>query len=388
MSIRRRDTKKGVRYDVRLRGPDGREASRTFRTERDARLFEAEQRTTMQRGGWIDPRSASTPFADVAAEWLDSNPSKRPSTLARDDVTLRIHLLPPLGNRPIGQVTPAEVQALVKHWVGERKPSSVARDYRTLAAIFNYAVEHEFIARSPCRKVKLPSDSRRHVHVVDADELARLDKAMGAYGPMAYLAAVLGLRWGEVAGLRLGRVDLDDRVLVVAEQVTRGEGGRIFLGAPKSDAGRRTLAMPPALADLLEAHVKEHELVSDAALLFTAPDGGPLHYGNWYHRVWEPAIMSTGLDGLTFHDLRRANATGLVAAGVDVKTAQTRLGHSSSRLTLELYAQSVARLDREAAEVLGAAFMPDFDDMDHKSANRARPPVAGEGPGVRGAETE
>lgn len=262
MSIRRRDTRKGPRYDVRLRGPDGREVSRTFRTDREARLFEAEQRTTLNRGGWIDPRSASTPFGEVAAEWMVSNPSKRPSTLARDDVTLRLHLLPPLARRPIGQITPAEVQALVKRWVGERKPSSIARDYRTLAAIFNYAVEQEYLARSPCRTVRLPKDSKRQVHVVDADELARLAKAMGEYGPMAYLAAVLGLRWGEVAGLRVERIDLDDRVLVVAEQVTRGKGGRIYLGAPKSDAGRRAVAMPAALVEMLGAHIEEHGLAS------------------------------------------------------------------------------------------------------------------------------
>lgn len=359
MSIRRRDTKRGTRYDVRLRGPDGREVSRTFRTERDARLFEAEERSSMQRGGWIDPRSAATPFADVALEWLSSNPSKRPSTLARDDVTLRLHLLPPLGARPIGQITPAEVQALVKRWLSERKPSSVARDYRTLAAILHYAVERDLIVRSPCRSIKLPRGTRRAVHVIDADELARLAKAMGDYELMAYVAAVLGLRWGEVAGLRVGRLDVANRALVVAEQVTRGRGGQIFLGEPKSDAGRRVLAMPAALADMLDARLEEHGVVEAAAFVFAAQDGGPLHYANWYHRVWEPAVVSAGLEGLTFHDLRKANATGLVAAGVDLKTAQTRLGHSSSRLTLELYAQSVATLDRDAAEALGEAFMPD-----------------------------
>jgi hypothetical protein len=95
------------------------------------------------------------------------------STLARHDVTLRLHLLPPLAKRPIGQITPAEVLALVKRWVGERKPSSVARDYRTLAAIFNYAVEQEFIARSPCRKVKLPPD--RHVGAVYSSSTAGAD---------------------------------------------------------------------------------------------------------------------------------------------------------------------------------------------------------------------
>jgi hypothetical protein len=140
MSIRRRDASRGIRYDVRLRGPDGREVSRTFRTEREARLFEAEERSAMQRGGWVDPRSASTPFAEIAAQWIDSNPSK-PSTLARDDVTLRLHILPTLSSRPIGQITPSEVQTLVQRWLAERRPSSVARDYRTLAAIFHFAVD-------------------------------------------------------------------------------------------------------------------------------------------------------------------------------------------------------------------------------------------------------
>lgn len=360
MSIRRRDTKRGPRYDVRLRGPDGREVSRTFRTEREARLFEAEERSARQRGGWVDPRSAATPFGDVAAEWIDSNPSKRPSTLARDDVTLRRHILPTLATRPIGQIMPSEVQALVQLWLTERKPSSVARDYRTLAAIFHFAVDRDYIVRSPCRRIRLPKGPHRDVHVVDAAELARLAKAMGDYGLMVYVAAVLGLRWGEVAGLRVGRLDLTHRTLEVAEQVTRGRGGRIYLGEPKSDAGHRLLAMPMPLVELLRAHLDAHGLPENhvEAFVFAAQDGGPLHYANWYHRVWAPAVQAAGLDGLTFHDLRRANATGLVSAGIDVKTAQTRLGHSSSRLTLELYAQSVAQLDREAAEALGDAFMP------------------------------
>jgi integrase len=64
-----------------------------------------------------------------------------------------------------------------------------------------------------------------------------------------------------------------------------------------------------------------------------------------------------GLDGLTFHDLRRANATGLVAEGVDVRTAQARLGHSDPRLTLAIYAQATGEADRVAAERIGARFL-------------------------------
>lgn len=64
-----------------------------------------------------------------------------------------------------------------------------------------------------------------------------------------------------------------------------------------------------------------------------------------------------GLAGLTFHDLRRANATGLVAEGVDMKTAQTRLGHSDPRLTLAIYAQATSEADRSAAVRIGARFL-------------------------------
>jgi integrase len=66
----------------------------------------------------------------------------------------------------------------------------------------------------------------------------------------------------------------------------------------------------------------------------------PLRYERWRRRVWLPATERAGLHGLRFHDLRRANATALVLDGVDVKTAQTRLGHSDPRLTIAIYAQA------------------------------------------------
>ena len=106
------------------------------------------------------------------------------------------------------------------------------------------------------------------------------------------------------------------------------------------------------------------------ALLFTAPDGGLLRYSNWLRRVWYPATTAAGLGrfvdneatgrkryvGLGFHDLRRANATGLVAEGVDIKTAQALLGHSNAQLTLGLYAQAVVSLGAAAAESMAARF--------------------------------
>jgi integrase len=134
-----------------------------------------------------------------------------------------------------------------------------------------------------------------------------------------------------VAGLRVGRVDVEARTLAVVETIVRGRRGAVGVGEPKSDAGRRTLALPASLAAMLAAHMEAVGLSEDDrdALLFTAPNGGPLRYTNWLRRAWYPATIAAGLgrmvedeatgrrryEGLGFHDLRRASATGLVARG-------------------------------------------------------------------------
>jgi len=94
------------------------------------------------------------------------------------------------------------------------------------------------------------------------------------------------------------------------------------------------------------------------ALVFVAPKGGPIRYDKWRRRVWIRACQQAGLAGLALHDLRRVNATVLVAEGVNLKTAQARLGHSDPRLTLAVYAQATGEGDRTAANLLGDRLMP------------------------------
>jgi integrase len=87
-----------------------------------------------------------------------------------------------------------------------------------------------------------------------------------------------------------------------------------------------------------------------------------------------PKCEAAGLQGIGFHSLRRASATALVQARVDLKTAQTRPGHSDPRVTLSIYAQAVAEADRSAAEVFGAHFLPQSsnapDEIAHESRTR------------------
>jgi integrase len=363
MAISARRTKGGTVYDVRLRDPLGREYSRTFPTKKAAQQFEHTERADRFRGGWIDPRRSSVKFRDVAEEWLVSNPGKKPSTLVRDRSTLDVHLLPDLGDCAVGQITPADVQRLVRLWSSKLAPRSVRRQYAVLRAVLTFAVDTDRITRSPCRRIKLPEvDPVRH-RIVAPDELERLADAVGeSSAPMVYLAAVLGMRWGECAGLKIGAIDFDSNTIAITSQLTRGHKGAIVDGAPKWQS-HRTIAAPQALMDLLSEHLRLRGISAEDAdrYVFVAPDGRELHYSNWRQRVWVPALKSAGLEGLTFHALRHANATAMVALSVDIKTAQVRVGHKRASTLLDIYAQATTVGDRKAADELGRHFFGDED---------------------------
>jgi len=252
------------------------------------------------------------------------------------------------------------VQQLVNRWGETHAPSTTRRTYDVLRAVFSYAVAADMLPRTPCRGIHLPEIVPTPRQVVTPDEIERIAEAMPEqYRMMVWLGAVLGLRWGEVAGLRVKRLDLFGRTLTVAEQIARGKGGRLVLSPPKSKAGVRTLAIPNALAMMASHHMSSVGLTAadGDSFVFVNESGGPLDYTNFRRRIWHPALSRAGLPGVGFHDLRRAAATALVTELVDIKTAQARLGHSDPRLTLAIYAQATTEADHLAADRLGAKFL-------------------------------
>ncbi len=153
-------------------------------------------------------------------------------------------------------------------------------------------------------------------------------------------------------------LDLLRGTLIVQETLVRTAHNEKVIGPPKSEAGRRTLTLPRSMIAVLAEHLAACALSSKDgdSFVFSSGDGKPLDYSNWRRRVWVPACETAGLQGIGFHDLRRVNATALVQAGVDLKTAQTRLGHSDPRLTLAIYAQAITEADRSAAKMLEEQF--------------------------------
>jgi integrase len=328
-------------------------ATDTFAMKADALSYLSTVEADISRGVNIDPRAGRITVRELAEEWFSSNPGKRRGSLQRDEAILRLHVLPDLGRKQVSSVTKVEVQNLVRTWSAERAPRTVRRQYDVLRAVFAYAVATDRIGRSPCRSIKLPQPEALDRPSLSPADIARLAAATPApLRPMIWIGGVLGLRWGEVAGLQAGAIDFERRELVVARQLGRDR----TLGPPKSSAGHRSMTVPETLCAILAEHVSLFCRSGPDSLLFTSESGRALDYTRWRRRVWMPATVSAGLVGAGFHDLRRAAATFLVTEGVDVKTAQTRLGHSDPRLTLGIYARASSQADRGAADRLGERF--------------------------------
>lgn len=332
----------------------------TFRSKAEAQKYLDSISTDMHRGVWTNPSDGEITVRELSELWKSATPTKRATTWANDESSLRVHILPVLGEVPIARVKPPHIHAMVAKWSVKAAPRTVRRRYATLRAMFVFAVNCEWISRSPCRAVKLPKITTTRRHTLNAEDVAAVAEAMKPYfRPMVWIGAVLGLRWSEVAGIRVGRVDFLQRTLTVAETVTRDGKGRPVLSFPKSAAGSRTLAIPPTLVDILAEHMATYGLsVADKGhFLFEEPSRSPLHYPNWRRSVWVPAATTAGHTGAGFHDLRRASATALVNRGIDLKTAQVRLGHADPRLTLQVYAEVVQESEEGAAAALGDYFL-------------------------------
>ena len=317
----------------------------TFATKADANRYLSRVQSDLDRGAWHDPRVGRILFVSWCEQYEASSVHKRPTTVAAHRSVLRKHLIPVFGPRPVGSITPSDVQSFIQMLVGEGlKPSTVKTIYGLLRSIFSSAVANDLVIRSPCRGVKLPTRGPRSARALTMPELHRLAEVMPEdYRLMVYLGGVLGLRWSEIAGLRVGRVDLLGRKLQVVETAAQ-VGGFADVKTPES---KRTLPLPRSIVEMLAEHLAQRRvsMADPGALVFVAPRGGRLWESNWHDRVWAPAVDGAGLRGYRFHWLRHTAVALMVEAGAHGRVIQARLGHASWATTMDTYGHILPATD-------------------------------------------
>ncbi|HVM13437.1 MAG TPA: tyrosine-type recombinase/integrase [Egibacteraceae bacterium] len=218
--------KRGRRWRVRWRDPDGDLQGRTFTREDEAKRFRARVEGDLASGGYVDPERARTTVAGFAATWRESVVDLRPSTLARLDATVNTHVLPEFGRWPLAAVGNADVRA----WVAGMRAaglsaSSVRKAVFALRRILAAAVADRRLAVNTAENVPLPGEEHGEQRFLTPDEVATLVAAMPPrYRALVLLACYGGLRFGELAGLRRARVDLVRGRVTVAETLVEVSG--------------------------------------------------------------------------------------------------------------------------------------------------------------------
>jgi len=182
---------------------------------------------------------------------------------------------------------------------------------------------------STCRVVARPEK-----RFLDARQVADLAEVAGPGALVVQFLAYTGLRWGELAALRVERVDLMRRRVHIAESVTELNDGRLDWGLPK-DHERRWVPIPRFLVERLAVHLACR---SPADWVFPSPSGEVLRVRNARRAWFDRAATDAGLDGLTPHELRHTAASLAVSAGANVKAVQRMLGHAKASMTLDVYA--------------------------------------------------
>lgn len=332
-------------------------APRTFISTAKAREWLVRVEVSILDGTWTPPvEDIAVPTGPILLRaycetWIAARPLEE-STREHYRRLLDNQILPGLGDYPVPAIEPATV----REWYGNlpsKHPTVRARAYSLLKTILGTAVDDEVIGTNPCR-VKGASTSKRarKIRPVELDELEIiLRKVPAKYRLMVLLATWCSLRFGELAELRRGDVDLRSGLVRVRRGVARTRGQQHIKG-PKSEAGKRDVHVPPHIQPYVGDHLRDHVNLGRDALLFPAAGDPNKHMApSTMQAVFYPARQAAGRPDLRFHDLRHTGATLAAVAGATLADLMARLGHSTPRAAM-IYQHTAAERDRSLAEAM------------------------------------
>jgi Site-specific recombinase XerD len=355
-------------WRAHYRAPDGRQRNKTFRRKVDAERFLATVEGSKLTGAYIDPTLARMTVDAWAVQWFAGQGHLKPSTRHRYEGIMRTHVVPRWGGVRLADVSHAAIQTWITELSAQRAPSSVTKIHRVLSMILEHAVRDGRLARNPASGVRLPRVVRgEHIYLSHAqvdqlalrvahpyDEKSRAPyvdrEAALQYELVVLFLAYTGVRWGEMAALRVKRLDLARRRATIAESVTIVRGKPVW-GTPKGNE-RRDVPIPRFLARRLRARVANH---APDDLIFTGVKGGVLRAKVFQDAILTRAARELGLPGLTPHKLRHTAASLAIASGANVKVVQQMLGHKSATMTLDLYGHLFGDQLDEVADALDIA---------------------------------
>jgi integrase len=279
-----------------------------------------------------------------------------------DDVCTR-YIKPYIGHIKLQKLTSMHC----RNWQGqlsreEYTPNMRKKSLRIFSVAMTAALLNDLILRNPLIGVPRPSVKRRKISPLEPEQCIALFAECHRHrlGDVIILAAMTGLRKGELFALGWEDVNISERVITVRKSLEE-VGGKTRVKDPKTKAGRRAVLLDGIAAEALLARKVKAEAEgfgkADCSIVFPNSRGGYLLGSNFDRNVWYPVRKRAGIaTTVRFHDLRHTQASLMLAAGVHPKVVQERLGHSDISLTLNTYSHLLAGMQANGVEKMASLF--------------------------------
>jgi integrase len=324
-------------------------------------LAQARRGVPVAEKGWTVERYLTYWLSEVVEQ------ERRPATVVTYRKIVERFIVPRIGRVRLDRLSPQDVRRLLNASREEVQrggrndgqplsPRMVQMIHAVLRNAIEHAVREELVPRNVVKLVRVPApqyevgtgltvaQARRVLGLVERDRLRAV----------YVLALTVGLRKGELLGLRWGDVDLDGAELHV-RQASQRVAGELHFTEPKTRHSRRTLPLPGMTVDALREHRSRQaaDRLSagpawvDSGLVFTTARGTPIEPRN-LNRHWYGVRDRAGLSGVRLHDLRHTCVTLLLDAGVPPHIVQAIAGHSGIEVTMTIYAHAAREEQRQA----------------------------------------
>lgn len=349
------DTRGKTLYRVNYRTPERKQTTkRGFITKRAAQDFAATVHVSKLRGEYIDESEGKVTVGSLGVGWLARQTHLKASSARTVDVAWRVHVAPRWAEVRIADIRHSAVQQWVSDMSAKSGPVTVIRAFGVFASILDEAVKDRRLIANPARGVKLPRKGKAEHSYLTDDQVWHFAREAGpAKGAIVLVLAYCGLRWGELAALRVSDVDMLRRRIHVRRNAVN-VGGKVVVGTPKTHE-LRTMTFPKFLTEPLAAacagKARDALVFPNARGDYAKSPGARTWFSHAVARCIEATaeLRAVEVDSIgaaetlefprvTPHDLRHTAASLAVSAGANVKAVQKMLGHASAAMTLDTYA--------------------------------------------------
>jgi integrase len=274
-----------------------------------------------------------------------------------------LHIVPELGKIHLTKLTPQQVSRFYTELLeGGMSRATIANVHTVLHKALDQAVKWGLVNYNVTDRVTKPNKGKPAQYAVWNDEQIRIFLAAADkddFAALWWVAVYSGMRRGELLGLKWADVDFESAALSVKRTYSRGAGNRYELGNPKTTSGRRLVTLPSQVMTRLKTHYTRQmdarlsvgDDYMDQGFVFADTIGRPIHPNTLTHH-YHKIIASSGLPRIRIHDLRHGHASLLMGEGLSAKIVAERLGHSNTRITLDLYSHVSPGMQQQVSDLL------------------------------------